>query len=58
MPALLIVGRNDEKFRQIGTEMKNAMGANAELVEIQDAGHSVHLEQPHRFQSVASEFLS
>ena len=34
------------------------MGANAELVEIQDAGHSVHLEQPHRFQSVASEFFS
>jgi pimeloyl-ACP methyl ester carboxylesterase len=52
------VGRNDEKFRHIGTEMKNAMGANAELVEIENAGHSVHLEQPLRCQSVASEFLN
>jgi 2-succinyl-6-hydroxy-2,4-cyclohexadiene-1-carboxylate synthase len=58
MPTLLIVGRNDEKFRHIGTEMKNAMGANAELVEIENAGHSVHLEQPLRCQSVASEFLN
>ena len=57
MPALLIVGRNDEKFRQIGTEMKNAMGANAELVEIQDAGHSVHLEQPEQCRTVITNFL-
>ena len=58
MPVLLLVGSQDEKFNQIASEMKSAIGANANLMAIDKAGHSVHLEQPHRFQSVASEFLS
>ena len=58
MPVLLLVGSQDEKFSHIASEMKSAIGANANLMAIDEAGHSVHLEQPHRFQSVASEFLS
>ena len=58
MPVLLLVGSQDEKFSHIASEMKSAIGANANLMAIDKTGHSVHLEQPHRFQSVASEFLS
>ena len=58
MPVLLIVGNDDDKFRQIGNEMKNCIGANAELCVIDNAGHSVHLEQTHSFHSVVSEFLN
>ena len=57
MPVLLVVGSNDDKFRQIGDEMKNTIGANADLTVINNAGHSVHLEQPQNFQSVVGEFL-
>ena len=57
MPVLLVVGNDDEKFRQIAHEMKNTIGANAELFVIDNAGHAVHLEQTHSFQSIVSEFL-
>jgi 2-succinyl-6-hydroxy-2,4-cyclohexadiene-1-carboxylate synthase len=57
MPVLLVVGSKDDKFRRIGDEMKNTIGANADLIVIENAGHSVHLEQTHSFQSVVGEFL-
>jgi 2-succinyl-6-hydroxy-2,4-cyclohexadiene-1-carboxylate synthase len=58
MPVLLIVGENDRKFRQINSEVKNLISSQTELVIIQNAGHSVHLEQPDIFQSVVREFLN
>ena len=58
MPVLLIVGENDQKFRQINSEMKNLISSQTELVTIQNAGHAVHLEQPDIFQSVVREFLN
>jgi 2-succinyl-6-hydroxy-2,4-cyclohexadiene-1-carboxylate synthase len=58
MPVLLIVGENDQKFRQINSEMKNLISSQTELVIIQNAGHAVHLEQPDIFQSVVREFLN
>jgi 2-succinyl-6-hydroxy-2,4-cyclohexadiene-1-carboxylate synthase len=57
MPVLLVVGINDEKFCQIGKEMKSAMGTNANLIVVENAGHSVHLEQTREFHSVIEEFL-
>ena len=57
MPVLLVVGSKDDKFRHIGDDMKKTIGANADLVVIENAGHSVHLEQTRSFQSVVSEFL-
>ena len=58
MPVLLVVGSDDDKFRQIGDDMKSAIGSNAELTVINNSGHSVHLEQTQHFQSVVSEFLN
>jgi len=57
MPVLVIVGEKDQKFLQIGHEMKSRIGMNAELVVIENAGHSVHLEQPEHCQSVIESFL-
>ena len=57
MPVLLIVGESDQKFLQIGHEMKSRIGMSAELVVIENAGHSVHLEQPEHCQSVIASFL-
>ena len=58
MPVLLVVGSDDDKFRQFGDEMKSNIGSNAEVKVINNAGHSVHLEQTLSFQSVVSEFLN
>jgi 2-succinyl-6-hydroxy-2,4-cyclohexadiene-1-carboxylate synthase len=58
MPVLLIVGENDQKFRQINSEMKNLISSQTELVIIQNAGHAVHLEQPKHCVSVIANFLS
>ena len=57
MPVLLIVGERDQKFLQIGHEMKSRIGMSAELVVIENAGHSLHLEQPEHCQSVIASFL-
>ena len=57
MPVLLVVGAKDQKFLQIGDEMKNAIGPNAHLVAIDNAGHAVHLEQTKEFHSVVEQFL-
>ncbi|CAB4856150.1 MAG: 2-succinyl-6-hydroxy-2,4-cyclohexadiene-1-carboxylate synthase [Actinobacteria bacterium] len=57
IPVLLVVGAKDQKFLQIGSDMKNAIGPNAHLVAIENAGHSVHLEQPEHCQSVIASFL-
>jgi 2-succinyl-6-hydroxy-2,4-cyclohexadiene-1-carboxylate synthase len=58
MPVLLVVGSDDDKFRQLGDEMKSNIGSNAEVTVIDNAGHSVHLGQTLSFQSVVSEFLN
>ena len=46
MPVLLIAGAHDEAFCQHARRMKELIGSNATLQIVQDAGHSVHLEQP------------
>ena len=57
MPVLLIVGERDQKFLQIGHEMKSRIGMSAELVVIENAGHSLHLEQTEDFQVAVDKFL-
>lgn len=44
-PVLLLVGERDAKFTELGRRLAESM-ADAELVVVPDAGHSVHLEQP------------
>ena len=58
MPVLLVVGAKDQKFLQIGNEMKNAIGSNAHLVVVENAGHALHLEQTKEFHTIVEKFLS
>jgi 2-succinyl-6-hydroxy-2,4-cyclohexadiene-1-carboxylate synthase len=45
MPVHLIVGELDEKFTSIAREMK-PMISTSELIVVENAGHTVHLEDP------------
>jgi 2-succinyl-6-hydroxy-2,4-cyclohexadiene-1-carboxylate synthase len=45
MPVHLIVGELDEKFKSIAIEMK-PMISTSELRVVENAGHTVHLEDP------------
>ena len=50
MPATVVVGERDEKFRALGERLAATL-PNAELVIAPGAGHAVHLETP---EAVAS----
>jgi 2-succinyl-6-hydroxy-2,4-cyclohexadiene-1-carboxylate synthase len=56
VPVLLVVGALDRPFVEHARELAQRMPA-AELCEIEDAGHAVHLEQPLAFLSAARDFL-
>ncbi len=45
-PVLVLVGEHDAKFTGLGRRLVAGL-TDAELVVVPDAGHSVHLEQPH-----------
>lgn len=55
LPTLLIVGAEDTKFSTIGSEMAGLL-PNATLVMVPDAGHTVHLEQPARYEHAVRAF--
>ena len=57
LPVQLIAGASDEKFVGINEAMCASL-ANAQLSIISQAGHTVHLEQPRRFQDIITAFLS
>jgi 2-succinyl-6-hydroxy-2,4-cyclohexadiene-1-carboxylate synthase len=57
MPVLLVVGERDEKFRTIAERMASAIGPNAGVDVVTNAGHAVHLERPDAFTNVVSAFL-
>ncbi len=56
VPTLLIAGALDQKFADIATAMAVRMPA-ARLAIVPDAGHAVHLEQPHEFGRLVVDFL-
>ncbi len=56
-PTLVIVGEHDEKFTEIGERMCAGLPA-AELVTIDGAGHSAHLEQPDRTAAAIGEWIA
>lgn len=56
MPALVVVGERDEKFRRLGQRLAAGVDGAA-LAVIPDAGHAVHLEQPEAFLDVVAPWL-
>ena len=58
MPVLAMAGERDTKFAAIAERMAAAIGDNATLALVPDAGHAVHLEQPERFLEVVEPWLS
>jgi 2-succinyl-6-hydroxy-2,4-cyclohexadiene-1-carboxylate synthase len=55
-PVLVLAGVDDVKFTELGRRLVDGI-AEAELVVIADAGHSVHLEQPHATVDAISTWL-
>lgn len=58
MPVLLIAGAHDEAFCQHARRMHELIGSNATLNIVQDAGHSVHLEQPQTTAQIVCDWLA
>ncbi len=58
MPVLVVAGAKDAAFCDRARALVSAIGANAELALIPDAGHAVHLERPDAFLAVVEPFLS
>lgn len=57
-PTLIVVGAFDHKFRALGQRLCESIGTNAELVEIPEAGHACHLEQPDSVLRELQRFLT
>jgi 2-succinyl-6-hydroxy-2,4-cyclohexadiene-1-carboxylate synthase len=57
MPVLLVAGERDEKFAALAREMAAAIGANAHVAMVADAGHAAHLERPDAFVAIVRTFL-
>lgn len=56
MPTLLLCGALDAKFRAINEEM-HALIPDSTLVNVPEAGHTTHAEQPQRFRAEVLHFL-
>lgn len=57
LPTLLIAGELDDKFTEIGREMASVL-PHAQLAIVPGAGHTIHLEQPERFDELVLRFLN
>ena len=56
LPALLVAGELDDKFRRTNARMAESI-SRAKMALIASAGHNVHLEQPERFYDLLQSFL-
>jgi len=56
MPVMLVAGALDDRYVEQGRLMQRAI-PGARLVEVQDAGHAVHLERPAELATVVIDFL-
>jgi 2-succinyl-6-hydroxy-2,4-cyclohexadiene-1-carboxylate synthase len=54
---LLVVGELDHKFCEIAIEMQLNL-QNGKIYKVENAGHAIHVEQPEKFGTIVSEFLS
>ena len=58
MPVLVLAGTLDEKFTDLGRRLVTAIGANAEFIAIDEAGHCAQLEQPEATAAAIINWLS
>ncbi len=58
MPVLLVAGALDEKFTATANRMADAIGANATLCVIPDAGHACHREREPEFSTIVLDWLA
>jgi len=58
IPVLVVTGARDAKFTVIGRRMVDSIGDNARHVEVDDADHAPHLQQPRRVAALVHAFLS
>ncbi|UXU83092.1 2-succinyl-6-hydroxy-2,4-cyclohexadiene-1-carboxylate synthase [Mammaliicoccus sciuri] len=56
VPTCIIVGQKDEKFIQIGKQMNESI-KNSKFYIVNDAGHTIHVEQPSKFDTIIIEFI-
>ncbi|WAA13955.1 2-succinyl-6-hydroxy-2,4-cyclohexadiene-1-carboxylate synthase [Fervidibacillus halotolerans] len=56
IPVQLIVGEKDSKFCRIGKRMESAL-PNAQYVEIENAGHAIHVEKSEIFGKIVMDFF-
>lgn len=58
MPVLVVAGAADAKFTALAHRVADAIGDNATLVVVPDAGHTTHLEAPNAFVSTLRPWLA
>ncbi len=58
MPVLVVAGELDGAYLARGQRLVDGIGANATLLPVAGAGHSVHLEAPDVFAAVLEAFLA
>jgi 2-succinyl-6-hydroxy-2,4-cyclohexadiene-1-carboxylate synthase len=57
MPVLVVAGGKDEKYRALADRLGRAIGLNAAVRIIEDAGHACHLERPDEFVTLVGDWL-
>lgn len=57
VPVLVVVGARDAKYAALGRRLVAAVGPNAALAVIPDAGHACHLERPAEFLGAVTSWL-
>jgi pimeloyl-ACP methyl ester carboxylesterase len=58
MPVLVMAGGRDDAYLALGRRLAEGIGANASLVTVAGAGHSVPLEAPEAVANALEAFLS
>jgi 2-succinyl-6-hydroxy-2,4-cyclohexadiene-1-carboxylate synthase len=58
VPVLIVAGELDTKFVSAGARLAGSIGPNATFEVVGEAGHTVHLEQPHAFTRVLRTWLA
>jgi 2-succinyl-6-hydroxy-2,4-cyclohexadiene-1-carboxylate synthase len=58
MPVLVVAGELDTRYSEIARRLQQAIGPNARLQLIEQAGHACHLERPDAFAQVVESFLA